>query len=158
MRLNNSNGEKVTAKAHGGPIDIQGVTVAHLSDKFQVTKLETWFDPLEMFRQIAPEGIVNKEVAAAAAAAGCPVMAAQAAANNATLEKDVKEVTKEFEQHSIDGKPTGTDSTSDVRDDVLLSAAREADKAVVDGEASLGAVTASESDPVNGEIPKPNAE
>lgn len=24
--------------------------------------METWFDPLEMFRQIAPNGIVNKEV------------------------------------------------------------------------------------------------
>ena len=25
-------------------------------------KLETWFDPLEMFRQITPNGIVNKEI------------------------------------------------------------------------------------------------
>ena len=24
--------------------------------------VETWFDPLEMFRQIAPKGVVNKEV------------------------------------------------------------------------------------------------
>ncbi|KAK8011329.1 hypothetical protein PG990_010294 [Apiospora arundinis] len=72
------NGEKITAKAHGGTIDIQGVTVAHLNDKFQVTKLETWFDPVEMFRQIAPEGSAlskQSSAALAGAAAGCPVMA-----------------------------------------------------------------------------------
>lgn len=43
-------------------IDIQGVTVAKVNDKVQLQKVETWFDPLEMFRQIAPKGIVNKEV------------------------------------------------------------------------------------------------
>ncbi|KAK8042664.1 hypothetical protein PG994_013147 [Apiospora phragmitis] len=72
------NGEKITAKAHGGPIDIQGLTVAHLNDKFQVTKLETWFDPVEMFRQIAPEGSALSQQSSAVlagAAAGCPVMA-----------------------------------------------------------------------------------
>jgi len=36
------------------------VTVATVNDELRVTKLETWFDPLEMFRQIAPEGIINK--------------------------------------------------------------------------------------------------
>ncbi|KAK7927935.1 pathogen-related protein [Apiospora marii] len=69
---------RITAKAHGGTIDIQGVTVAHLNDKFQVTKLETWFDPVEMFRQIAPEGSALSQQSSAAlagAAAGCPVMA-----------------------------------------------------------------------------------
>jgi hypothetical protein len=42
----------------------------------QVTKLETWFDPVEMFRQIAPEGAKNKEITteSAAAAQGCPAM------------------------------------------------------------------------------------
>ena len=57
-----SKGEKVTIPAHGQTISIQGVTVANLDDKFQVTKLETWFDPLDMFRQIAPKGLGNKEV------------------------------------------------------------------------------------------------
>lgn len=56
----NSKGEKIRAKAHGGIIDIQGVTVASLDDKVRVEALETWFDPLEMFRQIAPEGIVTR--------------------------------------------------------------------------------------------------
>jgi hypothetical protein len=40
----------------------------------KVTKLETWFDPVEMFRQIAPEGVSKQTVAEAAAAAGCPVL------------------------------------------------------------------------------------
>jgi hypothetical protein len=57
----NNKGEKVTAKAHGGPIDIQGVTVATVNDKVQLQAVRTWFDPLDMFRQIAPEGVVKKE-------------------------------------------------------------------------------------------------
>ena len=59
-----SKGEKITAKAHGGMIDIQGVTVATVNEKVQLQKVETWFDPLEMFRQIAPKGVGNKEVVA----------------------------------------------------------------------------------------------
>ena len=51
----------VRAKAHGGQIDIEGVTVAQVDDKVRLQKVETWFDPMEMFRQIAPNGIVNKE-------------------------------------------------------------------------------------------------
>ncbi|CAK3888350.1 Hypothetical predicted protein [Lecanosticta acicola] len=58
----NDKGEKVTAKAHGGQIDIQGVTVASVDEKFRLCDLQTWMDPLEMFRQIAPQGVVNKEV------------------------------------------------------------------------------------------------
>lgn len=57
-----SKGQKVTAKAHGGPIDIQGVTVATVDDKVRLQAVDTWFDPLDMFRQIAPNGVVNKEV------------------------------------------------------------------------------------------------
>ncbi|KAI9711469.1 MAG: hypothetical protein M1820_002032 [Bogoriella megaspora] len=66
----NDKGEKVTAKAHGGAIDIEGVTVAHVNDKLQVLNLETWFDPLEMFRQISPSGIVNREIVAKKASDG----------------------------------------------------------------------------------------
>ena len=57
----NDKGEKITAKAHGGPIDLKGTTWAWVDDQVRVKKLETWFDPIEMFRQIAPNGIVNKE-------------------------------------------------------------------------------------------------
>ena len=47
-------------------IDIEGVTVAQVDDQVRLQKVETWFDPLEMFRQIAPNGIVNKEIQPAA--------------------------------------------------------------------------------------------
>lgn len=69
----NSKGEKITAPAHGGTIDIQGVTVATVNDKVQLQKVETWFDPLEMFRQIAPKGVVNKQIVESATD-GVPAM------------------------------------------------------------------------------------
>jgi len=50
----------VTAKAHGRTIDIQGITVAKVNDKVQLQSVETWFDPMEMFRQISPDGSVTK--------------------------------------------------------------------------------------------------
>ena len=56
-----SKGEKVSAKAHGGAIDIQGVTVATVNEKLQLQSVRTWFDPMDMFRQIAPNGVVKKE-------------------------------------------------------------------------------------------------
>ncbi|KAK4507947.1 hypothetical protein PRZ48_001682 [Zasmidium cellare] len=56
----NDKGQKVTAKAHGGIIDIEGVTVAEVDDKVRLRAIQTWMDPLDMFRQIAPQGVVNK--------------------------------------------------------------------------------------------------
>lgn len=52
----------MTAKAHGEAIDIQGVTVATVNDKLQLQDVRTWFDPMDMFRQIAPRGVVRKDV------------------------------------------------------------------------------------------------
>lgn len=57
-----SKGEKVTAKAHGGPIEVYGITVAEVDDKVRLQAIDTWMDPLSMFRQIAPHGVVNKEI------------------------------------------------------------------------------------------------
>ncbi|KAL0933452.1 uncharacterized protein CTRU02_212415 [Colletotrichum truncatum] len=57
----NNKGEKVTAKAHGGPIDIQGLTVARVDDNLRLQAVDTWFDSLQMFQQIAPQGVVKKE-------------------------------------------------------------------------------------------------
>ena len=57
-----SKGEKVTAKAHGGDIDITGITVATVDDQVRLQAVNTYFDPLDMFRQIAPQGIVNKQI------------------------------------------------------------------------------------------------
>lgn len=57
-----SKGEKVTAKAHGGTIDITGITIATVDEKVRMQAVDTYFDPLDMFRQIAPHGVVNKQV------------------------------------------------------------------------------------------------
>jgi len=59
--ISSSKGERVTAPAHGDPIDIEGVTVATVDDKVRLQTVRTWFDPLDMFRQIAPNGVVKKE-------------------------------------------------------------------------------------------------
>lgn len=147
----------MTAKAHGGLIDIQGVTVAHMSDKMQVTKLETWFDPVDMFRQISPEGVVKKEVVAAAVAQGCPVLGHQAAAE--TDKVAVQEHLLKLEKHGAEVTSPEQAITTQVGDEVIMETASLAEKAVVDGNAGLdGNVTASEVDPQNGEIPRPNAE
>lgn len=37
------------------------MTVADVDDKVRLQHLDTWFDPLDMFRQIAPHGVVSKE-------------------------------------------------------------------------------------------------
>ncbi|CZT00372.1 uncharacterized protein RAG0_08420 [Rhynchosporium agropyri] len=56
----NNKGEKVRVKAHGEAIDIQGITIAKVDDKVRLQGVETWFDPMEMFRQIASKGEVTK--------------------------------------------------------------------------------------------------
>lgn len=38
----NEEGLAVTIKSHGAVLDIQGVTVAKLNDRYQVASLETW--------------------------------------------------------------------------------------------------------------------
>ncbi|EEP82034.1 conserved hypothetical protein [Uncinocarpus reesii 1704] len=52
----NDKGEKVTVKAHGGDIDIQGLLVAKVNEKLQIQSIEVWNDPMEMFRQIGKNG------------------------------------------------------------------------------------------------------
>lgn len=60
-KQNHRESRIVTVKAHGGPIDIQGISIATVDEQARIQRVETWFDPLEMFRQIAPDGIVTKE-------------------------------------------------------------------------------------------------
>ncbi|KAH9428596.1 hypothetical protein MCOR02_011145 [Pyricularia oryzae] len=48
----NGKGEKVTMKAHGGTIDIEGIAVATLNEKLQIKKVDIWFDPMAMFHQM----------------------------------------------------------------------------------------------------------
>ncbi|KAJ8098583.1 hypothetical protein POJ06DRAFT_199528 [Lipomyces tetrasporus] len=57
----NEKKQKVRVKAHGGLIDIQGVTVATVNDGLKVEKLETWFDPLAMFKQVSKDSDVIVE-------------------------------------------------------------------------------------------------
>lgn len=54
-----SKGEKVTIAAHGGPIDIEGVAIAKVNEKLQLQTVEVFFDPLAMFRQMAPDGEIG---------------------------------------------------------------------------------------------------
>jgi hypothetical protein len=51
-----SKGEKVTIKAHGGPVEIEGVTVGEVNDRLQLRKVDVFFDPMQLFRQMAPDG------------------------------------------------------------------------------------------------------
>lgn len=60
-KQNHRESRIVTVKAHGGTIDIQGISIATVDEQARIQRVETWFDPLEMFRQIAPDGIVTKE-------------------------------------------------------------------------------------------------
>ncbi|KAJ7451681.1 hypothetical protein FB451DRAFT_1283986 [Mycena latifolia] len=74
----NEKGERVNIKAHGRVLEIEGVTVAVVNDKLQLQKVETWFDPLEMFRQMGPiddkrEGGSTKNDLAANVSAQCPM-------------------------------------------------------------------------------------
>ncbi|KAI1738242.1 hypothetical protein F4680DRAFT_450322 [Xylaria scruposa] len=67
----NGAGENVKVAPHNGLIDITGVTVAYLNEKMQVTKLKTWFDSEEMFRQMDPNG-----QAVRIPMASCPIVGA----------------------------------------------------------------------------------
>ncbi|RDW84443.1 hypothetical protein BP6252_02033 [Coleophoma cylindrospora] len=98
----NDAGEKVTAKAHGGFIDIQGVTVAKVNDKLQLQSVETWFDPLEMFRQVAPDGVVKKEVVPLSAGADITIR----------LHGDSEEKTVEVESSDVKTAPAHSKETT----------------------------------------------
>ena len=65
---NPSSGEQVKVQAHGGPIDIEGLTVAKVNDKLQVLSLDIWYDPMAMFRQISGEG----QISSGSSGGGCP--------------------------------------------------------------------------------------
>lgn len=78
----NGNGEMVRVKAHGGTLSIEGLMVAKVNDKFQITSIEIWYDPMSIFHEIAREAknrgveiepLQGEQAAAAAAAAQkCP--------------------------------------------------------------------------------------
>ena len=44
---------QITAEPHNGPIDIVGMTIAHVSESFKIEKLEVFYDPGAIFNQLA---------------------------------------------------------------------------------------------------------
>ncbi|KAJ5911064.1 uncharacterized protein N7473_000367 [Penicillium subrubescens] len=71
---NNDRGESVKIKAHGGLIDIVGIVIAKVNEGLQLEKIDVWYDPMDMMRQIAREH-KGEAVDASAATSGCPVLA-----------------------------------------------------------------------------------
>ncbi|KAB8235918.1 uncharacterized protein BDW43DRAFT_15859 [Aspergillus alliaceus] len=67
----NDRGEKVSVKAHGGLIDIQGIVIAKVNDKLELESIDVWYDPMDMFRQIARDS-AETIADTASAARGCP--------------------------------------------------------------------------------------
>lgn len=61
-------------------IDIEGIVVAKVNESLQLEKIDVWFDPMDMFRQIAREDTGNKESGGGAGLAGaCPVISGEGA-------------------------------------------------------------------------------
>ncbi|KAF5309761.1 hypothetical protein D9611_013632 [Ephemerocybe angulata] len=56
-----SSGRTVRAKATGKLIEVFGMTTAEVNDKFQVTSLETFWEPDQMFRQLVEGGLEDFE-------------------------------------------------------------------------------------------------
>ncbi|GLA02281.1 hypothetical protein AnigIFM60653_001684 [Aspergillus niger] len=73
----NDKGEKVKIAAHGGPIDIQGIVIAKVNDALKLQRIDVWFDPLEMFRQIAKDHEQTKVEGEEKTASGCPFAGAK---------------------------------------------------------------------------------
>ncbi|KAL4955459.1 hypothetical protein BDW69DRAFT_193244 [Aspergillus filifer] len=76
----NGDGEAVKIKSHGGSIEIEGFVVAKVNWKMQLEKIEVWYDPMDLFRQIAREheegepGDGKDNAGAATVAGACPVL------------------------------------------------------------------------------------
>lgn len=52
LTTSGSKGDNVVIKAHGGTIDIEGVVVAVVNEKLQMQKIDVFFDPQGIFRQM----------------------------------------------------------------------------------------------------------
>jgi hypothetical protein len=44
---------QITAEPHNSPIDIVGMTIAHVSESYKIDKLEIFYDPAAIFNQLA---------------------------------------------------------------------------------------------------------
>lgn len=56
-----NSGRTVIAKANNKLIEVFGVTVAAVNDKFQIEFLETFWEPDQMFRQMVTGGLETLE-------------------------------------------------------------------------------------------------
>ncbi|KAG2208171.1 hypothetical protein INT46_005846 [Mucor plumbeus] len=64
LSVKTGNGTKLEAHATNEVIEVFGVTVAKVNDKFEIEELETFYDPTDMLRQMSKnrkEGSVNSE-------------------------------------------------------------------------------------------------
>lgn len=75
-----NSGRTILAKANGKVIEVFGITIAGVNDKFEIMSLETFWEPDSMFRQLVTEGIetlaegeVVEDLEIQNAESGCPV-------------------------------------------------------------------------------------
>lgn len=81
-----NSGRTVIAKANNKLIEVFGVTVAEIDDKFRIKFVETFWEPDQMFRQLVSGGLemleeshqlkkgeTVEELEPAEGAGGCPV-------------------------------------------------------------------------------------
>lgn len=64
LSVKTGNGTKLEAHATNEVIEVFGVTVAKVNDKFEIEELETFYDPSDMLRQMSKnrkEGSFNPE-------------------------------------------------------------------------------------------------
>ena len=107
----------MTAKAHGGAIDITGITTATVDDAVRLQDVNTYFDPMEMFRQIAPNGIVNKQVV------DKRIDPSTALDTEVPSQDGVKLAQAHSSDHANESRPANTTSASDIKSDSTSTSA-----------------------------------
>lgn len=64
LSVKTGDGKKLEAHATNEVIEVFGVTVAKVNDKFEIEELQTFYDPTDMLRQMSKnrkEGSINPE-------------------------------------------------------------------------------------------------
>lgn len=83
-----------------------------MNDKVQLQKVETWFDPLEMFRQIAPKGIVNKQVVESATDCALAMEKEQTPGSGSNVIPELKPKNSISGERPVHNEDTGTMAAS----------------------------------------------
>lgn len=79
-----------------------------MNDKVQLQKVETWFDPLEMFRQIAPKGVVNKQVVESATDCAPALEEEQKPDFNVNMTSELEPKGTSYGDRSVHSEDSGT--------------------------------------------------